>query len=59
MTHADRKRAKRILFLMTMVFKLNQIIRGKDKEETEDFNQWKAEMNADLEKILPERKELL
>ena len=49
MTHINRKRAKRLLFLMTQVFRIKQLLTGKDKEETKDFRQWKKEMNHNIQ----------
>lgn len=49
---------------MSMVFRLHQLLNGKDKEETEDFNDWKSEMNEAIEKgefdkLIPKRNETL
>lgn len=50
MTHAERKRAKRLIFLMTQVFRVKQLLTGKDNEETQDFEQWKKQMNQAIQK---------
>ena len=49
MTHAERKRAKRLIFLMTQVFRIKQLLTGKDNEETNNFEQWKKEMNQAIQ----------